>query len=280
MFFCFLCPPPAFFKKKCNLERHITTMHQHLRPFECTICGLKFPSRFNFLRHERKHKNESGRFRCHLCPDHGEAQKSFHTKFNLMRHLRGYHRERSEKWCKKQEERITQLLEKNNITFLRELPIPFQGCIPEKLCTNKHYARLDFCVHNNNYPEWCTIVSVDEHEHRTYGDEAEISRILNVLSSIQLRAEQDPFYQERPKRIRWIRYNPDAYRRNGKRPRRYATSEEREAILLQLLQSDPKNCEAQLELIYLFYSTDQSGAISLETAMPDGLRQCISARIN
>lgn len=170
-----------------------------------------------------------------------------------------------------------ELLKSNKIEYTRELSIPIRGCVEpgEKACENKHYARLDFSIQDPRYPDTVTILSVDEHEHKTYGDASEISRILNVVTALQVRSENDKLWEHRPRKFRWIRYNPDSYRVNGNK--RQKTLEEREKHLLRLLNTPPKK-DRTLELIYAFYSLE-NGKTFIEESMPEMLRNCISERI-
>src|SRR5690606_38760087 len=107
-----------------------------------------------------------------------------------------------------------------------------------------------------------------------YGDLAEISRMLNIITALQVRAETDPLWEHRPRHIRWIRYNPDSYRVNGFK--RQKTQDEREMKLVEILDRPP-NLQGDVELIYAFYSLEDRKTF-IEQNMPEMLSQCVTSR--
>lgn len=259
---------------KYSLDRHLENIHLKRRNFRCPICYLNFFTKYNYERHIETYHHDRKVFKCHLCPAEGSASKAFGTKWNLNRHIEQYHRDRTEKWVKRNEERIKALLHKHEIDYTRELSIPIRGCVDEKPCGNRHYARLDFCIQDPRFPRTVTILSVDENQHRTYGDLAEIARMLDTVTAIQLRAGTDPLWEQRPRHLRWVRYNPDSYRVNGYK--RQKTQDEREIKLIEILR-EPPNMARELELIYAFYSL-QDGRTFIEESMPEMLAQCVTGR--
>jgi hypothetical protein len=258
--FCIKCN--KCFSSNFALRRH-NTIHQNLRQWQCTNCPLSFRNKFNLERHFNilHAKKNIHSYVCPKCPDKGYCKSAFSTKWNLQRHIKNYHVDRSEKWRKKNEERINHLLTESNIIYERESCIQILPCFSkEKECINKNYARLDFVING------CIILSVDEHQHKTYGDFAEIERMLNVYSALVLCNIT---------KIKWIRYNPDSYSVNGQK--RYKTTQERENILLQVLKENKKQT-SNLEIIFMFYTTNNS-KVWLEDSMPETLQACVSRRI-
>jgi hypothetical protein len=254
------------FKTRFSLKRH-QLIHTDTRLFPCSSCTLRFRTKYNYQRHVLfRHSNKEPSFICPKCPQEGFARSLFHTKINLQRHLLQVHRDRSEKWRKIYEERIQSLLVRHAIPFDREVPISF--ICETKQCENKHYARLDFYLWDG------ILLSVDEHQHKTYGDQAEISRMLNVYSAICL----DKAFKVHTKRIRWIRYNPNGYQVNGKPGRK--TQEERERKLIEILKKEKEEKEKEgLEIIFMYYSLSKDNKVWLEESMPPQLQECVSLRI-
>lgn len=48
---CEICP--MRFKKRCNLQSHLRSVHEKLRPFLCTVCSRKFGRKSNCAKHVR-----------------------------------------------------------------------------------------------------------------------------------------------------------------------------------------------------------------------------------
>ena len=74
-------------------------------------------------------------------------------------------------------------------------------------------------------------------------------------------------------KIRFIRFNPDAYKLNGEKQR--ASRQERQAALLRVLNTEPT---LHMSVVYLFY--DRAGAlpdVCLDAEYPNTLRAIASA---
>eukprot|EP00177_Eucheuma_denticulatum_P005694 GFKZ01010373.1.p1 GENE.GFKZ01010373.1~~GFKZ01010373.1.p1 ORF type:complete len:730 (-),score=76.46 GFKZ01010373.1:985-3174(-) len=82
------------FAKRSNKLRHIQTVHNRLKQFECDLCGTKFGLKADLGRH-RFRIHESRAFCCDKCG------KSFAERSQLEHHIRATHEEDSRPWeCK------------------------------------------------------------------------------------------------------------------------------------------------------------------------------------
>lgn len=82
------------FAKRSNKMRHIQTVHNRLKQFECDLCGQKFGLKADLGRH-RYRIHESRAFSCDRCG------KSFAEQSQLELHIRVTHEEDSRPWeCK------------------------------------------------------------------------------------------------------------------------------------------------------------------------------------
>lgn len=83
------------FAKRSNKLRHIQTVHNRVKQFECDLCGAKFGLKADLGRH-RYRIHESRAFCCITCG------KSFTEQEQLNLHVRVTHEEDSRPWeCKK-----------------------------------------------------------------------------------------------------------------------------------------------------------------------------------
>ncbi len=69
-FKCGLCPKA--FHRKCDLQSHTKTVHEKLKRFTCSFCGLQYFRQSELTRHERSHTNKKP-FQCNVC---GQAYSS------------------------------------------------------------------------------------------------------------------------------------------------------------------------------------------------------------
>ena len=72
------------FKNKALMIRHLNVVHTNERPFECTLCELKFKSSTNLKAHQTSHSNEK-KFSCVSC------EKQFAYKTSLVQHVKCQH---------------------------------------------------------------------------------------------------------------------------------------------------------------------------------------------
>ena len=106
----------------------------------------------------------------------------------------------------------------------------------------------------------------DEEQRRHYPIGCDAGRILNVFAEILKRGD-------RAGKLRFIRYNPDAYKISGEKQK--ALQRDRQAALLKVLSSPP---DQRFSVTYLFY--DRTGSlpvVCLDAEYPSTLRAIASA---
>ncbi|KAK7082203.1 hypothetical protein SK128_010072, partial [Halocaridina rubra] len=78
------------FHSRANLLRH-EVVHSGVKMFQCTICGKQFSREYNLMTHSRMHTEEKN-FKCDICG------KGFYWKSCLSRHM-GVHTDKDEYTC-------------------------------------------------------------------------------------------------------------------------------------------------------------------------------------
>lgn len=74
-----------------KLRRHVSRVHENIRPFECRACGMRFCVRHERNRHEyAKHEN-MGSFECSTCSER------FSRKYLYEKHMQFMHAEEVDK---------------------------------------------------------------------------------------------------------------------------------------------------------------------------------------
>ena len=132
---------------------------------------------------------------------------------------------------------MARLLSNSGVTFEREVTVNFCGEAERRL------VRVDFTI----YREWGTDsleCGEEQHSHNPIGDAA---RMLNIFAEVMKRGD-------RAGKIRFIRFNPDAYKLDGQKQK--PLHRERQAVLLRVLNTPP---EQQFSAVYLFY--DRAGPL-------------------
>ena len=132
------------------------------------------------------------------------------------------------------------------VADLFELKFPNHNLIRDKsspdikICTGK-YVRPDFVL---KLDDRVIINEVDEHQHESYAEECEVTRLINISMS----------YGGSP--VIWFRFNPDAFKIDGK-----TQSVSQKTRLNQLVELIQKYIDLPLKKLitveYLFYSDDR-----------------------
>ena len=90
------------FKNKTLLQRHMSTTHSDLRPYECDTCPLKFKSSTNLRAHQITHTGER-KYSCEICG------KLFGYKTSLIQHIKLHEGENAKTFaCPHCQKRFTQ----------------------------------------------------------------------------------------------------------------------------------------------------------------------------
>ena len=74
-----------FFSQKCNLQRHITGVHEKQKLYKCETCSGFFAKKSQLLFHKRTVHDGTKEHQCNICLNF------FSQKCNLKRHISGVH---------------------------------------------------------------------------------------------------------------------------------------------------------------------------------------------
>ena len=241
----------AGFRLRTSLTSHNRAIHTDERPHVCEVCGKGCAQRNTLVVHMRTHTGEKPHV-CEVCGV-GFAQSS-----SLRSHQRRVHTDdRAKLYQKKKENRLAQFFSESGVTYGREVTVRFDdGQLPRS-------ARMDFKVCR----AWgADIVECDEHAHCHYGTNEDAKRMLRIFAEIMKHGEEAG-------KIRFIRFNPDAYQLDGQKRR--VSQQERQTALLRVLNTEPT---LHMSVVYLFY--DRTGAlpdVCLDAEYPNTLRAIASA---
>lgn len=155
---------------------------------------------------------------------------------------------------KKQEERVARALTAAKIPFKREHFVDFT-CLED---VGQDFARIDFVV---TLRTSVVFLEVDEGQHKSGMGAAgcDTPRMMAISRALALEGNTLPIIQ--------VRYNPDAFRLDGKLVK--LTKSKRQARLIELLTSEDSVLRAQetldrpLSVLYMYFDarTDEDGTI-------------------
>jgi hypothetical protein len=188
----------------------------------------------------------------------------------LAHHSEIYHTAEGSQRRKRKEHRVCKLLEQNDIDFSREHHIDFR-CIGED--RDGSFCRIDFIIEikdEDGLPEGYICLEVDEFQHSHYTVGCEVRRMTEFHRSVMAARMDLP--------IVFVRYNPDAYKVDGKT--RKTTLTVREATLISLIRNISVDKDQGLGVYYLFYDSDrEQPSIFEDPEYDDYFKQCLLGRL-
>lgn len=222
-------------KRSHHLEAHLANIHDiGVIWYECDIenCEKKFKSKSSLASHKLFiHDINVKWYYCdyEYCDYKAKKKTCIKKHFNSMHTKRGIQRQ------KKQEERISKILDKHDIIYEREVKIDFN-------CFNsgKNYAYIDYVIQR---PKHIILLEIDENCHRYgYTIGCDMKRMSHIITALK--------FQSINRKILFIRYNPDNYKvdeKTIKTPLR----KEREIKLINIIKTYIPNKD--LEIKYMYY---------------------------
>lgn len=243
----YICPRDgcsSAFPTSTALKQHLFS-HDEERKYACTFCEAKFKSKSSTLRHEREIHHPKRRFSCPEC------SMTFKRATTLRIHQNVH--TPTGKAAFRQETRLAEFFRQKNVPFEWNQRMYICDATTGRVTSLQHrdedgkiFYRPDFMF--LSYLDRLIIVSCDEHEHNSvnYPWDCELTRMQKVMASLKI-SSKNGGYDPRP--IQWIRFNPNAFKIDGRTAR--LRMHQRYEILWRLMQS------GRTGLFYLFYSTTQ-----------------------
>ena len=159
--------------------------------------------------------------------------------------MRKFHGDNPKALTKSKELDVHQALTKADVQFEYQKHLPFRTC---GLVSETAHAYIDFAIPK---PWGVILLECDEQQHSAYDPSCDIRRDFDSCASIALGSQHKAVV---------LRYNPDAFQIGGKT--RYTTKKERQAKLLEVLQSwdvDPAP-DLGFARFFLFYDAETETA--------------------
>jgi hypothetical protein len=265
-FKCGICG--GSFKTNADLDSHRRQVHENDRRYACSFCNKPFCTKQNLCAHERTHTNEKP----FVCPHKGCGER-FKLPHHLKYHINSWHTPEGQQRKKKQEERVARALTAAKIPFKREHHIDFT-CLDD---VGRDFARIDFVL---TLRTAVVFLEVDEGQHKSGMGAAgcDTPRMMAISRALALEGNTLPIIQ--------VRYNPDAFRVDGKQVK--LTKTKRETRLIELLTSEDSVLRAQetldrpLSVLYMYFDarTDEDGnvqpiVVTDDAGFNDLLNECV-----
>ena len=156
--------------------------------------------------------------------------------------MRSRHSDNPKALTKTRELDIHQALQKAGIDFDYQHHLPFRNC---GLTSETAHAFIDFCIQK---PWGAILLECDEQQHSIYDPSCDVRRDFDSCASIALGSQH---------KVIVLRYNPDAYKIGGKT--RYTTKKERQARLIEILNSWEEDPAPELGFARFFIFYDAAG---------------------
>jgi hypothetical protein len=247
-----------------KLQRHVESVHLNIKKVSCLRCKSPFGRMTDFRVHLKDvHYEGVEWFECEYigCPEVFTRESAMTVHENRPHSIAGLLRN------KKEEEKIKKLLNKNDISFDRELKIDYT-CV-EKISDiwKKDYAKIDFVLHSNKYT---ILLEVDENQHKFgYGGvSCDMKRMNYILTSIRASGNNLP--------VLFLRYNPNNFKIDQQTQKVSDNLKQKE--LLDFIKNYSPDKSSNLEIKYLFYDTFSGSTIPdhcKSTEFHPELRKCI-----
>jgi len=231
---CMVSGCSFFGSRKAHLRIHRETIHEKLKPCKCDHPDCKFTCavKTTLKTHQLQHSGARP-FKC----TYPECGATFKQTAHRRYHFESKHSERGQQKRKREEERIHQLLELNQIHFDREVQVDFTCVLgPDR---GQKFARIDFVIQKGMSTY---LLEIDENEHGWHQISCETRRMMDTYSSLV----------DKERQYIWVRYNPHAFTLNEQRIKNKRG--QKESLLLSILENH--KATHSMEIIYVDYSAN------------------------
>lgn len=216
------------------------------RPYTCSEdnCDRSYAQSGALLAHIRAHFPVYD----HICPFEN-CGYAYPVATSLTSHVQSHHTPEGIQRKKRQEVKILDLLQANDIPFKAQHTIDFK-CLGGMRDGSRCY--VDFLVEVRDTSDMLVgfiFLEVDEYQHKTYAIDCDTRRMADVYESLIVEGNTFP--------IAFIRYNPDAFKVNGNT--KTVPAPVRKARLLDLLKT--WTFQQPFSILYMYYDTDDENPL-------------------